>query len=229
MDTTATQAPITWWQTLGNSYIAGGGIPSEYVEGEGYQFLSYALQGNHAPRILDHGVWDGRHLPVLKRLAIAKGKVCAIDHPLSWYAVENAINRHPDVEFQSVDGFVEFPFPDRYFDAILSWRTLHNLTAKGELNFCLNQFARSLHVGCPLLVSVLAERGTAMYPHLKLGQNSVGSSRYSLYFSVMALPSVLGCNGKFRIVRIDPIVEGSIIDGVKVHNQYWAVQLVRCS
>ncbi|MBI4054205.1 MAG: class I SAM-dependent methyltransferase [Candidatus Doudnabacteria bacterium] len=220
---------ISWWDTLGSKYVIGGGEPSSYVAcGNGYEFLSQALRGVSSAQILDHGVWEGRHLPILKALAGPQGQVYGVDHPKSWYAVESALRQYPDVSFHPVGDFAPFPFPDEHFDAVLSWRTLHNLTARGQLMFCLGELARILKVGSPLLVSVLAEKGSSTLPQLKIGKNSAGNPRQSWYFSIMAVYATLCCGrGQLQVQKAEQVLEGSVIDGVQVQTPYWAVQLVR--
>lgn len=221
---------IDWWKTLGadptkGSYQIGGGDPSEYVVREGKQFFSESLAGVSCPQLLDLGVWEGRHLPVLKTLAGEHGRVFGVDHPNSKFAVECASQLHPDVEFR-LARFACLPFEERHLDGVLCWRTLHNLE-EDELHLCMSELARVVKRGVAVLISVLAEEGLATWPRLRRGTNSAGNLRDAWYFTSIATISCLLHYGDFQMIHRNKILEGSIIDGVHVQTPYWAVHLIR--
>lgn len=222
---------IDWWKTLGadpmkGSYRIGGGNPSEYVVREGKEFFSESLSGVSCPQLLDLGVWEGRHLPILKTLAGQKGQVFGVDHPNSKVAVDHASQSHPDVEFR-LARFVSLPFEPRQLDGVLCWRTLHNLVEEDELRFCMSELARVVKRNRPVVISVLAEQGQATWPRLRRGVNSAGNPRDAWHFSSVAVTACLCHYGNFQIIGRRKILEGSIIDGVPVQTAYWAVHLIR--
>jgi SAM-dependent methyltransferase len=107
-------------------------------------------------RVLDLGCGAGRHTVYLAREGF---EVCGVDiadigleHTRAWLARENlsAELKHGDIE--------QIPYPDAYFDAVLSIYVIYHKTLAG-MRRCVAEANRVLGPGGLVLISLQSKRG----------------------------------------------------------------------
>ena len=181
------------------------------------------LKKRSARRVLDLGFGAGRHVIYLARAGF---DVCGtdisprgLDYTRTWLQKEGL-----QADLQRSD-MTAIPYPDGYFDAIVSTYVVHHNTMD-NIRRCVAEMHRALAPGGNALLTVQSKRGYSygkgqpLEPDTFLRDEGADAGVPHHYFDEQGLRELFA---DFAIVELFPVEWDEMKDGAAYRHAHWAV------